>query len=124
MVTGGCLPYKFSLAGGVDYLFFEPMWPNYLDLFGQSDLIPNIGHSLIISRSATAIGLFCGLLTRLVQSITALVPVWTLYEHVGLVNIHTGIILAHLLIILLLFISVVLIQKQLVAGPTMGGISK
>lgn len=107
-----------------DYLFFEPgtwvfepLWSNYVDVYEQSDLVTNIGNSLIISGSATLIGLFCGILTaytiarynlrklamailftRMVPYLTALVPFWIVYKHVGLLNTHAGIILAHLII--------------------------
>ncbi len=116
--------YMFWNSLKPDYLFFEPgtwifepMWSNYLEVFEQSDLIPNIGNSLIISSSATAIGLICGLLTsytiarynlrrlamailltRMVPYITALVPFWIVYKHVGLLNSYTGIVLSHLVI--------------------------
>jgi multiple sugar transport system permease protein len=107
-----------------DYLFFEPgtwvfepMWSNYIDVYEQSDLVKNIGNSLIISSMATLIGLGCGLLTaytvarynlqklamailltRMVPYITALVPFWIVYKHVGLLNTYTGLILSHLVI--------------------------
>lgn len=107
-----------------DYLFFEPgtwvfepMWSNYIDVYEQSDLVKNIGNSLIISSMATLIGLACGLLTaytvarynlqklamailltRMVPYITALVPFWIVYKHVGLLNTYTGLILSHLVI--------------------------
>jgi multiple sugar transport system permease protein len=107
-----------------DYLFFEPgtwvfepMWSNYIDVYEQSDLVRNIGNSLIISSLATLIGLACGLLTaytvaryglqklamailltRMVPYITALVPFWIVYKHVGLLNTYTGLILSHLVI--------------------------
>jgi multiple sugar transport system permease protein len=107
-----------------DYLFFEPgtwvfdpMWSNYVDVYEQSDLVRNIGNSLIISSMATLIGLACGLLTaytvarynlqklamailltRMVPYITALVPFWIVYKHVGLLNTYTGLILSHLVI--------------------------
>ncbi len=107
-----------------DYLFFEPgtwvfepMWSNYIDVYEQSDLVRNIGNSLIISSMATLIGLGCGLLTaytvarynlqklamailltRMVPYITALVPFWIVYKHVGLLNTYTGLILSHLVI--------------------------
>lgn len=107
-----------------DYLFFEPgtwvfdpMWSNYVDVYEQSDLVRNIGNSLIISSLATLIGLACGLLTaytvarynlqklamailltRMVPYITALVPFWIVYKHVGLLNTYTGLILSHLVI--------------------------
>lgn len=107
-----------------DYLFFEPgtwvfdpMWSNYIDVYEQSDLVKNIGNSLIISSLATLIGLACGLLTaytvarynlqklamailltRMVPYITALVPFWIVYKHVGLLNTYTGLILSHLVI--------------------------
>ncbi|MFT5510319.1 MAG: multiple sugar transport system permease protein [Hyphomicrobiaceae bacterium] len=109
-----------------DYLFFEPgtwifepLWENYTDVYENSDLIGNIINSLIISGSATFIGLCCGimssytiarfglkklslaiLLTRMVPFITALVPFWIVYKHLGLLNTHVGIILAHLVITL------------------------
>ncbi len=109
-----------------DYLFFEPgtwifepLWSNYTEVFEYSDLIPNIINSLIISSSATVIGLACCLLssytiarfglkklsmailfTRMVPFITALVPFWIVYKNVGLLNTHVGIILAHLVITL------------------------
>lgn len=97
--------------------FFEPLWSNYTDVYEQSELIRNIGNSLVISGSATVIGLFCGILTaysiarynlrrlamailftRMVPYLTALVPFWIVYKHVGLLNTYTGIILAHLVI--------------------------
>jgi multiple sugar transport system permease protein len=107
-----------------DYLFFEPgtwvfepMWSNYTDVYEQSDLVRNIGNSLIISSLATLIGLACGLLTaytvaryglqklamailltRMIPYITALVPFWIVYKHVGLLNTYTGLILSHLVI--------------------------
>ena len=107
-----------------DYLFFEPgtwvfdpIWSNYTDVYEQSDLVRNIGNSLIISSFATLIGLGCGLLTaytvarynlqklamailltRMIPYITALVPFWIVYKHVGLLNTYTGLILSHLVI--------------------------
>ena len=116
--------YMFWNSLKPDYLFFEPgtwlfdpVWSNYTDVYEQSDLISNIGNSLIISTSATLIGLFCGLLTaytvarynlrklamailvtRMIPYITALVPFWIVYKHVGLLNTYTGIILSHLVI--------------------------
>ena len=92
--------YMFWNSLKPDYLFFEPgtwifepMWSNYTDVLENSDLFPNILNSLIISGSATLIGLFCGLLTsytvtrfnmrklvvgilltRMIPYITALVP--------------------------------------------------
>ncbi len=109
-----------------DYLFFEPgtwifepLWSNYTEVWQNSDLVPNVINSLIISSSATVIGLMCGLLssytiarfglkklsmailfTRMVPFITALVPFWIVYKNVGLLNTHVGIILAHLVITL------------------------
>ena len=38
------------------------------------------------------------LLTRMIPYITALVPFWIVYKHLGLLNTHVGIILAHLVI--------------------------
>lgn len=116
--------YMFWNSLKPDYLFFEPgtwifepLWSNYVDVYEQSDLFRNIGNSLIISGSATLIGLFCGILTaytiarynmrrlamailftRMVPYLTALVPFWIVYKHVGLLNTHVGIILAHLVI--------------------------
>ena len=116
--------YMFWNSLKPDYLFFEPgtwifdpLWSNYTDVFEQSDLIPNIANSLVISTSATLIGLVCGLLTaytvarynlrrlamailvtRMIPYITALVPFWIVYKQVGLLNTYTGIILSHLVI--------------------------
>ena len=116
--------YMFWNSLKPDYLFFEPgtwifdpLWSNYTDVFEQSDLIPNIANSLVISTSATLIGLICGLLTaytvarynlrrlamailvtRMIPYITALVPFWIVYKQVGLLNTYTGIILSHLVI--------------------------
>ena len=116
--------YMFWNSLKPDYLFFEPeawifepMWSNYTEVFEYSDLLPNIINSLIISGSATIIGIFCGLLTaytiarynmrklamailltRMIPYITALVPFWIVYKHAGLLNTHLGIILAHLVI--------------------------
>lgn len=109
-----------------DYLFFEPgtwifepQWSNYTEVYENSDLIANIINSLIISSTATFVGLCCGVLssytiirfglkklsmailfTRMVPFLTALVPFWIVYKHVGLLNTHVGIILAHLVITL------------------------
>ena len=116
--------YMFWNSLKPDYLFFEPgtwifdpLWANYTDVFEYSDLIPNIANSLVISTSATLIGLVCGLLTaytvarynlrrlamailvtRMIPYITALVPFWIVYKQVGLLNTYTGIILSHLVI--------------------------
>ena len=116
--------YMFWNSLKPDYLFFEPevwifepMWSNYTEVFEYSDLLPNIINSLIISGSATIIGIVCGLLTaytiarynmrklamailltRMIPYITALVPFWIVYKHAGLLNTHLGIILAHLVI--------------------------
>ena len=116
--------YMFWNSLKPDYLFFEPgtwifdpLWANYTDVFEHSDLIPNIASSLVISTSATLIGLVCGLLTaytvarynlrrlamailvtRMIPYITALVPFWIVYKQVGLLNTYTGIILSHLVI--------------------------
>ena len=116
--------YMFWNSLKTDYLFFEPgtwvfepMWSNYTDVIENSDLFPNIVNSLIISGTATLIGLFCGLLTsytvtrfnmrklvmgilltRMIPYITALVPFWIVYKYLGLLNTHVGIILAHLVI--------------------------
>lgn len=116
--------YMFWNSLKPDYLFFEPgtwvfepVWSNYTDVFEQSDLLRNILNSLIISGFATLIGLACGLLTaytvaryglhklamailitRMIPYITALVPFWIVYKHVGLLNSYTGLILAHLII--------------------------
>jgi len=118
--------YMFWNSLKPDYLFFEPqtwifepVWSNYTDVYEQSDLIANIGNSLIISGTATVVGLACGLLsaysivrfglkklsmailfTRMVPFLTALVPFWIVYKQVGLLNTHIGIILAHLVITL------------------------
>ena len=61
--------YMFWNSLKPDYLFFEPgtwifepLWSNYVDVYEQSELFTNIGNSLIISGSATLIGLFCGIL--------------------------------------------------------------
>ena len=109
-----------------DYLFFEPgvwifepQWSNYTEVYENSDLIANIINSLIISCTATFVGLCCGVLssytivrfglkklsmailfTRMVPFLTALVPFWIVYKHIGLLNTHVGIILAHLVITL------------------------
>ena len=116
--------YMFWNSLKPDYLFFEPgtwifepLWSNYTEVIEYSDLVPNIVNSLIISSSATFIGLVCGLLTaytvarynlrklamailvtRMIPYITALVPFWIVYKHVGLLNTHAGIILSHLVI--------------------------
>ena len=116
--------YMFWNSLKPDYLFFEPgtwifepLWSNYTDVYEQSELFRNIGNSLIISGSATIIGLICGILTaytiarynmrklamailftRMVPYLTALVPFWIVYKYVGLLNTHVGIILAHLVI--------------------------
>lgn len=116
--------YMFWSSFKPDYLFFEPgiwsfepIWDNYEEVIENSDMIRNIGNSLIISGFATLIGLACGLLTaytvarynlqklamailltRMIPYITALVPFWMVYKQVGLLNSYTGLILAHLVI--------------------------
>lgn len=107
-----------------DYLFFEPatwwfepVFFNYTDVFQNSDILRNIGNSIIISTFATLLGLVCGLLsaytiarfdlqrlamailvTRMIPYITALVPFWIVYKNVGLLDTHLGLILSHLVI--------------------------
>ena len=65
--------YMFWNSLKPDYLFFEPgtwvfepMWSNYTDVIENSDLFANIVNSLIISGTATLIGLFvdCSLRIR------------------------------------------------------------
>ncbi len=116
--------YMFWSSFKPDYLFFEPgiwsfepIWDNYTEVIENSDMVRNIGNSLIISGFATLIGLACGLLTaysvarynlqklamailltRMIPYITALVPFWMVYKQVGLLNTYTGLILAHLVI--------------------------
>ena len=118
--------YMFWNSLKPDYLFFEPntwifepLWSNYTDVYEYSDLITNIINSLIISSTATVVGLACGILsaytiarfnlkklsmailfTRMTPFLTALVPFWIVYKNVGLLNTHVGIILAHLVITL------------------------
>jgi multiple sugar transport system permease protein len=118
--------YMFWNSLKPDYLFFEPgtwifdpQWDNYTEVYHNSDLITNIINSLIISSTATIVGLACGVLssytiirfnlkklslailfTRMVPFLTALVPFWIVYKHLGLLNTHVGIILAHLVITL------------------------
>lgn len=116
--------YMFWSSLKPDYLFFEPdIWifkpilQNYIDVMSQSDIVPNILNSLIISASATFIGVVCGLLTaytvarfnlqqlanailvtRMIPYITMLVPIWMVYKKVGLLNSYTGLILSHLVV--------------------------
>lgn len=116
--------YMFWNSLKPDYLFFEPgvwrfepVWENYTAVFENSDLVRNIGNSVVISGFATIIGLACGLLTaytvarfnlrklamailltRMIPYITALVPFWIVYKHAGLLNTYTGLVLSHLVI--------------------------
>lgn len=107
-----------------DYLFyepgtwlFEPTLYHYQQVIEQSDLVDNIKNSLIVSSVASAIGVFCGimtaytiaryqlrklakaiLITRMIPYITALIPLWMMYRWFELLNTYTGLILAHLVI--------------------------
>ncbi|MBW1963187.1 MAG: hypothetical protein JRJ04_17245, partial [Deltaproteobacteria bacterium] len=62
--------YMFWSSLKPDYLFFEPgvwifkpIFMNFTDVITQSDIVPNIINSVIISSFATFIGLSCGILT-------------------------------------------------------------
>ncbi|MCZ6872346.1 MAG: carbohydrate ABC transporter permease [bacterium] len=116
--------YMFWNSLKPDYLFFEPgvwffkpIFVNFTDVLENSDILPNIFNSLIISSFATLIGLACGvltaytvarfnlqklataiLLTRIIPYITMLVPFWIVYKNLGLLNTYTGLILSHLVI--------------------------
>ncbi len=116
--------YMFWSSLKPDYLFFEPdVWLfkpiffNYTDVLTQSDIVPNIINSLIISASATFIGVSCGILTaytvvrynlqllanailitRMIPYITMLVPIWMVYKKVGLLNSYAGLTISHLVI--------------------------
>ncbi|ETX01617.1 carbohydrate ABC transporter permease [Candidatus Entotheonella palauensis] len=116
--------YMFWNSLKPDYLFFEPgvwifepIFINFTDVLENSDILPNIVNSVIISACATLIGLICGvltaytvarynlqklataiLLTRIIPYITMLVPFWIVYKNVGLLNTYTGLILSHLVI--------------------------
>ncbi len=116
--------YMFWNSLKPDYLFFEPgvwifkpIFVNFIDVLENSDILPNILNSVIISSFATLIGLTCGvltaytvvrfnlqklataiLLTRIIPYITMLVPFWIVYKNVGLLNTYTGLILSHLVI--------------------------
>ena len=107
-----------------DFLFyepgtwiFEPTLYHYRQVIEQSDLVENIKNSLIVSGSASAIGVLCGLMTaytiaryelrwlamailvtRMIPYITALIPLWMMYRWAGLINTYTGLVLAHLVI--------------------------
>jgi multiple sugar transport system permease protein len=107
-----------------DYLFyepgtwiFEPTLYHYREVIEQSDLVENIKNSLIVSGSASIIGVICGvmtaytiaryklrtlamaiLVTRMIPYITALIPLWMMYRWAGLINTYPGLILAHLVI--------------------------
>ena len=147
--------YMFWNSVKPDYLFFEPetwifepLWSNYTEVWEYSDLVPNIINSLIISSSATLIGLACGvlssytiaryrlkklsvaiLLVRMVPFITALVPFWIVYRHLGLLNTHVGIILAHLVITLPIAVWIMMgfmedIPRELEEAAWIDGASK
>ncbi len=80
-----------------DYLFFEPgtwvfdpMWSNYIDVYEQSDLVRNIGNSLIISSLATLIGLACGLLTAYTVASAAIRPLGFRWVSLDLDGYRTG----------------------------------
>ncbi|ETX03013.1 MAG: hypothetical protein ETSY1_01520 [Candidatus Entotheonella factor] len=116
--------YMFWNSLKPDYLFFEPgvwifepIFINFTDVLENSNILPNILNSVIISAFATLIGLICGvltaytiarynlqklatmiLLTRIIPYITMLVPFWIVYKSVGLLNTYTGLILSHLVI--------------------------
>ncbi len=116
--------YMFWNSLKPDYLFFEPgvwifepIFVNFTDVLENSDILPNIINSVIISTFATLIGLICGvltaytvarynlqtlataiLITRIIPYITMLVPFWIVYKNVGLLNTYTGLILSHLVI--------------------------
>ncbi len=116
--------YMFWNSLKPDYLFFEPgvwifepIFVNFTDVLENSDILPNIMNSVIISAFATLIGLICGvltaytvarynlqtlataiLITRIIPYITMLVPFWIVYKNVGLLNTYTGLILSHLVI--------------------------
>ena len=116
--------YMFWSSLKPDYLFFEPdVWLfkpiffNYTDVLTQSDIVPNIINSLIISGAATFIGVSCGILTaytvvrynlqtlanailvtRMIPYITMLVPIWMVYKKVGLLNSYSGLTISHLVI--------------------------
>ncbi|HEX5079442.1 MAG TPA: carbohydrate ABC transporter permease [Geminicoccaceae bacterium] len=107
-----------------DYLFyepgtwiFEPTLYHYQNVIGGSDLIGNIRNSLIVSSAASLIGVICGimtaytiaryklrklamaiLVTRMIPYITALIPLWMMYNWLNLLNTYTGLILSHLVI--------------------------
>ncbi|MEM7026447.1 MAG: carbohydrate ABC transporter permease [Pseudomonadota bacterium] len=107
-----------------DYLFYEPgIWIfeptlyHYHQVIEQSDLMLNIRNSLIVSSAASAIGVFCGvmtaytiaryglkklakaiLITRMIPFITTLIPLWMMYRWFDLLNTFTGLILSHLVI--------------------------
>lgn len=97
--------------------FFEPTLYHYRQVVENSDLMINIRNSLIVSSMASAIGVFCGimtaytiaryglkklakaiLITRMIPYITALIPLWMMYRWFDLLNTYTGLILAHLVI--------------------------
>ncbi len=107
-----------------DYLFFEPgVWwfeptlMHYRDVFGRSHIGENLKNSLVVSTLATAIGVTAGLmtawtiarfdlrrlayiilLTRMVPYVTMLIPLWLVFQTLGLINSHAGMVIAHLLI--------------------------
>jgi multiple sugar transport system permease protein len=107
-----------------DFLFyepgtwlFEPTLYHYQSVIEGSDLIGNIKNSLIISGAASLIGVICGimtaytiaryrlrklaiaiLVTRMIPYITALIPLWMMYNWLNLLNTYTGLILSHLVI--------------------------
>jgi multiple sugar transport system permease protein len=97
--------------------FFEPTLYHYRTVISGSDLVANITNSLIISSVASLIGVVCGvmtaytiarfqlrklaiaiLVTRMIPYITALIPLWMMYNWLGLLNTYTGLILSHLVI--------------------------
>lgn len=107
-----------------DFLFyepgtwiFEPTLYHYQNVIDGSDLIGNIKNSLIVSGASSLIGVICGvmtaytiaryklrklamaiLVTRMILYITALIPLWMMYNWLNLLNTYTGLILSHLVI--------------------------
>lgn len=138
-----------------DFLFydpgiwiFEPTLSHYEDVIQNSDLVGNIVNSLIVSTSASLIGVVFGvmtaytiaryklqklammiLITRMIPYITALIPLWIMYRWLDLLNTYTGLILSHLVITLPLGVWILIgyiedIPKDLEEAALIDGASR
>ena len=99
------------------FLFFEPYWGNYKDVFGRYDFVKPIINSTIVGVGSTLIGLLLGLpasyaiartkmnklstmvlIVRFFPGIAFLLPWYMIFEKIGISDTHLALILSHLLI--------------------------